>query len=105
VFTPLGQPGTTETPLPDEVIYRDEARVLTRCWNHRDADQTKVTEDSSQVVFLLERVSDVVSEDVLSAARGHLVRLLRPHVASIATGQVSLEEPIALLIPIGADAS
>jgi DNA/RNA-binding domain of Phe-tRNA-synthetase-like protein len=48
-FTPLGEPGTTENPHPGEVIYTDAAGVLTRHWNHRDAERTKVTETSEQI--------------------------------------------------------
>ena len=53
-FTPLGEPDITEHPRPGEVIYTDAKSVLTRHWNHRDADRTKVTEDSARIVFLLE---------------------------------------------------
>ena len=55
-FTPLGEPGKTEQPRPGEVIYTDGGGVLTRHWNHRDADRTKVTPDSSVILFLLETV-------------------------------------------------
>ncbi len=50
----LGEPGTTETPKPGEVVYADSAGVLTRHWNHRDAHRTRVTEDSGRVTFVLE---------------------------------------------------
>jgi DNA/RNA-binding domain of Phe-tRNA-synthetase-like protein len=53
-FTPLGEPDVTEHPRPGEVIYADAKSVLTRHWNHRDADRTKVTEESTRIVFLLE---------------------------------------------------
>ena len=43
-FTPLGEPETVERPGAGEVVYADGGgRVLTRHWNHRDADATKVT--------------------------------------------------------------
>ena len=45
-FTPLGEPDTVEHPRPGEVIYLDRTSVLTRHWNHRDAERTKVTRHS-----------------------------------------------------------
>ncbi len=85
-FTPLGEPGTTEHPRPGEVIYADGTSVLTRHWNHRDADRTKVTQDSSTIVFLLESTE--------SAAFGHIVDVAAVDLAArVATrsGQVSTQ--------------
>ena len=59
-FTPLGEPETVEYPRPGEVVYVDAAGVLTRHWNHRDAERTKVTADSDRIVFLLETVEEEV---------------------------------------------
>src|ERR1700728_3176260 len=76
VFTPLGEPGSTENPHPGEVIYTDAAGVLTRHWNHRDADRTKVTAESRQIVFLLETVDGAAFGTRLDDARRRLIRLL-----------------------------
>ena len=74
-FTPLGEPGTIEHPHPGEVIYTDAAGVLTRHWNHRDADRTKVTADSEQIVFLLETVDAGAFGETLHAAMKSLAGL------------------------------
>jgi DNA/RNA-binding domain of Phe-tRNA-synthetase-like protein len=71
-FTPLGEPGITEHPRPGEVIYADQASVLTRHWNHRDADRTKVTEHSSHVVFLLETTESAAFGPAVDAAAADL---------------------------------
>ncbi|MEE1930906.1 phenylalanine--tRNA ligase beta subunit-related protein [Streptomyces sp. TRM 70351] len=76
-FTPLGEPGTVETPKPGEVIYTDTTDVLTRHWNHRDAHRTRVTEDSTRVAFVLETVA--ATRDELKTAAGDLQALLEPH--------------------------
>ena len=64
------------------VIYTDAASVLTRHWNHRDADRTKVTPVSSHIVFLLETTQvsgfgpavDAAAADLAGAAsRAHSV--------------------------------
>ena len=41
-FTPLGEPDSTEEPRPGEVVYAIGSEVLTRHWNYRDSERTKV---------------------------------------------------------------
>ena len=75
-FTPLGEPDVTEHPRPGEVIYTDAKSVLTRHWNHRDADRTKVTPDSARIVFLLETTAaEAFGAGVDAAARDLATRL------------------------------
>jgi DNA/RNA-binding domain of Phe-tRNA-synthetase-like protein len=88
-FTPLGEPGTTEHPRPGEVVYTDAAGVLTRHWNHRDADRTKVTPDSDLIVFLLETVEAAVFGPVLDAATADLTALLRERSDSVAAHTIT----------------
>lgn len=92
-FTPLGEPGTVEHPRPGEVVYTDAAGVLTRHWNHRDADRTKVTEDSDLIVFLLETVEASVFGPVLDAATDDLTALLRERSESVATHLITAASP------------
>src|ERR1700683_2028455 len=88
-FTPLGEPGAVEHPNPGEVIYTDDAGVLTRHWNHRDAERTKVTADSTQIVFLLETVDDAAFGATLDGAAELLASLLRDRARSVVTHQVT----------------
>jgi DNA/RNA-binding domain of Phe-tRNA-synthetase-like protein len=83
-FVPLGEPDEVEQPHPGEVVYVDDAGVLTRHWNHRDADRTKVTPDSRRVLFVLETV-DAAYHAAVSAAAEELSALLRPHAAAVTT--------------------
>ncbi|MCB5179246.1 B3/B4 domain-containing protein [Streptomyces antimicrobicus] len=78
-FTPLGEPGTVETPRPGEVVYADTTDVLTRHWNHRDAHRTRVTEDSHRVAFVLETLRAAHDGHLLEAAVADLRELLAPH--------------------------
>ncbi|MFJ4616720.1 B3/4 domain-containing protein [Streptomyces sp. NPDC088812] len=78
-FTPLGEPGTVETPKPGEIIYTDTTDVLTRHWNHRDAHRTRVTEDSPHVAFVLETVAATRDGHLLKTAADDLRTLLQPH--------------------------
>jgi DNA/RNA-binding domain of Phe-tRNA-synthetase-like protein len=54
-FTPLG--GTeNEPPPPGAVIYRDDIGVLCSCWNWREADRTKLTEQTMRAVLVVESI-------------------------------------------------
>ena len=84
-FVPLGEPDTVETPHPGEVVYTDDRTVLTRHWNHRDADATKVTEQSRRVLIVLEAI-DAAHHASLYAAADDLAALLAPR-----SGRVSAQ--------------
>lgn len=79
-FTPLGEPGTVEHPNPPEIVYADEASVLTRHWNYRDAERTKVTSSSRNVMFLLESAD---GRERLDAAVAALKKIVGPHARSV----------------------
>jgi DNA/RNA-binding domain of Phe-tRNA-synthetase-like protein len=49
-FTPLGS-DKTELTYVGEVVYADDERVLTRRWNYRDCDETKITTGTGNVVL------------------------------------------------------
>jgi DNA/RNA-binding domain of Phe-tRNA-synthetase-like protein len=99
-FTPLGEPGAVEHPHPGEVIYADAAGVLTRHWNHRDADRTKVTDDSEQIVFLLETVDAGAFGARLDDARRTLIRLLAGRSRTVLFHEITAADPdITALVP------
>lgn len=74
-FTPLGEPEVREAPAAGEVVYAQGDEVLTRHWNHRDADATKVTAATASAVFVLDSVAEEAHAAVDAAADG-LARLL-----------------------------
>ncbi|WP_328414539.1 phenylalanine--tRNA ligase beta subunit-related protein [Streptomyces violaceus] len=94
-FTPLGEPGTTETPRADEIIYADADVVLTRHWNHRDAHQTRVTEDSTRVAFALETLRATEDGGLLKNAAEELIALLAPHAERTGVHYLSPQQPEA----------
>lgn len=62
-FVPLG--GTaTEPPPPGAVIYRDDAGVICSCWNWREADRTKLTEETNRAVLVIEAIPPVTREEL-----------------------------------------
>ena len=82
VFTPLGEPDTVEEPHQGEVVYADAVGVLTRHWNHRDADRTEVTADSRRVLAVLEAADDA-HRSTVDAAAGDLAALLAPRAKAV----------------------
>lgn len=99
-FTPLGEPDIVEHPRPGEVIYADAGGVLTRHWNHRDADRTKVTAGSEQIVFLLETVDAGAFGEPLHTAMKSLARLVSDRSRSVIVHQITATDPvIGALVP------
>ncbi|OIJ92988.1 B3/B4 domain-containing protein [Streptomyces monashensis] len=97
VFVPLGADGTdgAEHPGPGEVVYAQGSQVLTRHWNHRDSDISKVTEDSRDVVFLLERVSRAAVPDALMVrAQDDLAALVTPHAREVSRAVIEARTPL-----------
>lgn len=53
-FTPLGSPKITQPTKPKEVAYVDDSKVICRYWNLQDCDQTKITDDTTNVLFIFD---------------------------------------------------
>lgn len=96
-FTPLGEPDVTEHPNHDEVIYHDAKSVLTRHWNYRDADRTKVTEESTSVVFLLETTDSATFGGLLRAAAADLKNRLESRASTVTVHWLSPGASLAML--------
>jgi DNA/RNA-binding domain of Phe-tRNA-synthetase-like protein len=54
-FIPLGA-AEEQPPPPGEVIYRDDAGVICRCWNWREADRTKLTASTTDAFLCIEGI-------------------------------------------------
>jgi len=96
-FTPLGEPGTTEHPRPGEVIYADRTSVLTRHWNHRDADRSKVTEHSRNILFLLETTESAAFGPAVDAAAADLAARAATRSRQVSTRWLTPGSPVAPL--------
>jgi DNA/RNA-binding domain of Phe-tRNA-synthetase-like protein len=79
------------------VVYVDAAGVLTRHWNHRDADRTKVTEHSRDLVFLLETVRGKEFGPLLDKASEDLAALLRTRAGGVTAHRLTAASPQARL--------
>jgi DNA/RNA-binding domain of Phe-tRNA-synthetase-like protein len=74
-FTPLG-PAAPEETYRGEVVYADDERVLTRRWNFRDCEETKITEGTVNVAMFADG-SPGIPRSVVEEAIRDLEALLR----------------------------
>jgi DNA/RNA-binding domain of Phe-tRNA-synthetase-like protein len=79
------------------VIYADGTSVLTRHWNHRDADRTKVTQDSSDILFLLETTESVAFGPAVDAAAADLAARASTRSRQVTTQWLTPACPAAVL--------
>ena len=66
IFTPLGASKQEET-YSGEVVYADDARILTRRWNYRDADETKITSETRNLIMFIDASPEIKLDSVESA--------------------------------------
>jgi DNA/RNA-binding domain of Phe-tRNA-synthetase-like protein len=61
--------GETEerAPHPGEVIYRDDIGAICRRWNWKEADRTKLTEETVNAVLVIEALPPVGQRELESA--------------------------------------
>lgn len=74
-FVPLGGKDV-EFTKPREIIYSDDRKVLTRKWNYRDADVTKITAETKDIVLFSEAPFKDISTDALEGFLKRLSELL-----------------------------
>ncbi|MEV0624309.1 B3/B4 domain-containing protein [Nonomuraea wenchangensis] len=55
------------TPEPGEVIWRDDLGVTCRRWNWRQGARTRLTEETVNAIFLLERLEPMTLEELKEA--------------------------------------
>lgn len=95
-FTPLGASKQEET-YSGEVVYADDARILTRRWNFRDADETKITSETRNLVMFIDASPEIKLENVESAL-DELLHLLEDACGGkYAKAIVNSHEPIISL--------
>ena len=70
-FEPLG--GGEEQTAPNELVYRDDKRILTRRWNYRDCDVSKITDRTSNFILMIESPSEELEDETVEKAAQDLV--------------------------------
>lgn len=67
-----------EPPVPGEVVYADEAGVVCRRWNWREADRTKLTDATANAVLVVDGLAEI-GRNAVAAATGELAGLIAAH--------------------------
>ncbi|MGI8857760.1 MAG: B3/B4 domain-containing protein [Thermomicrobiales bacterium] len=81
-FVPLGST-EPQPPQPGEVIYRDDAGVICRAWNWREAERTKLTEKTIDAFLCIEALPPT-DESALRAACASFAALVTDHLGGTA---------------------
>ncbi|MFF1273518.1 B3/4 domain-containing protein [Streptomyces marokkonensis] len=66
--TVAGGEETVEHPDPGEVVWRDDTGVTCRRWNWRQGPRTRLTEETTSGIFLLESMAPMPVPEVEAAA-------------------------------------
>ena len=92
----LGEP-EARPPKPGEVIYKDRVGALCRRWNWKEADRTKLTEQTTDGFLVIEGLPPVDRALVESAA-AELAALVQRHCGGrVRTGIVNRDDPAIAL--------
>ncbi len=77
-FVPLGR-DKDEPPYPGEIVYKDDAGAVCRCWNWREAQRTMLTEDTKNAFLCVELVDETRVKE-FTVALDELARLISKHL-------------------------
>lgn len=95
-FRPLGAE-SDEPALPGELVYKDEAGAICRCWNWREAERTMLTESTTDAIMVLEAV-DASTDEAFWQATDALAKAIRTHLgADVEVHRVTNESPFVQL--------
>ena len=77
-FVSIHKPDPVKT-LPGEIVYADDARVLTRRWNYNDSGYSQISEGTSELALFIEAPVAAVTTSALSDAAARLTDLIQAH--------------------------
>lgn len=67
-FLPLGS-DENASPNEGEIIYKDDAGAICRCWNWREAQRTMLTENTKNAFLCLELIDETRNDEFLIALK------------------------------------
>jgi DNA/RNA-binding domain of Phe-tRNA-synthetase-like protein len=79
-FIPLGA-ADESPPAPGEVVYADDAGIICRAWNWREAERTKLTSETTRAVLVIEALPPHTADDLLAAC-GDLAESIGHHLGA-----------------------
>lgn len=89
-FLALGEEENDPT-LPGEVCYLDDQGAVCRCWNWRDGQRTMVTENSRNVIVVMEYMDGTRHNDMVQAME-ELTHAARESLGATVAAQVILTQ-------------
>lgn len=84
-FIPLGA-DAEEFTYPGEIIYADSNKILTRRWNYKDCDFSKITESSRNIALFTE----AVSKDIPGSSLQEIGFLIKDYLLKYCGGKVAV---------------
>jgi DNA/RNA-binding domain of Phe-tRNA-synthetase-like protein len=98
-FTPPERPSVVDELIRGEIVYAEGSQILARSWDYRDSDISKVTPESHEVVFILERISYAAVPSVeMEKAQADLANLIRTHADQVVLAVIEPETPVTNLV-------
>jgi lysyl-tRNA synthetase class 2 len=76
----LGE-SSARAPYPGEIIYKDSIGTICRRWNWKEADRTKLTQETRRAVLVIETIPPLTREK-LTAALSDLHHRIEAHCGS-----------------------
>ena len=72
-----------EPPGAGEVVYKDDAGVVCRRWNWREAERTKLTENTKNAIIVVDGLTEI-GKDTVRAATEEMASLVSGHCGATA---------------------
>jgi DNA/RNA-binding domain of Phe-tRNA-synthetase-like protein len=89
-FIPLGHPQEIEETNPQEIVYSDDVKILTRKWNFKDCDQAKITLETSKVALFIEAADKRIPIEALESAIKRLQQLISTYCSGKITTFIAI---------------
>lgn len=88
---------TSEPPYAGEIVYKDEAGAVCRCWNWRESVRTCLSEETKNAFMIIELV-DSSREESFQAALNELSQLIQTNLGGTTNIQIlDIETPEAII--------
>lgn len=78
-------------PYPGEVIYKDDEGTLCRRWNWKEAERTKLTEQTTHAIIVMEALPPI-SRELLQSAMNDLLDLVQKYCGG--EGEVTIHHGV-----------
>ncbi|MBA7712617.1 hypothetical protein ES703_121600 [subsurface metagenome] len=67
----------------NEIVYSDDKNVLTRKWNYRDSDITKITKNTKNFILFIEASTNQIEDKDLRKSINHLEHIMISNLQGI----------------------